>query len=129
MGSRFVSTDMPRRQALRPRRFGAATVVAGFALAIALVGCRPRAGTVAPVALRITVVDADADADVYVDGHYMGQVRALSGDPLGTVQLTPGTHRVEVRKAGRFPVQRTVRVDADSPAELRLDAELLEDPQ
>ncbi len=102
-----------------------------FALALALVaasGCRPRAATASPVALSIEVADADADADVYVDGHYVGQVRAL-GDGLGTMQLAPGVHRVEVRKAGRFAVQRTVRVDGSSPAEIKLTAELLEDPQ
>ena len=38
-------------------------------------------------------------------------------------------HRVEVRKPGRFPVQRTVRVDGDTPAEIVVDAELLEDPE
>jgi hypothetical protein len=34
-----------------------------------------------------------------------------------------------VRKPGRFPVQRTVRVDGDTPAEIVVDAELLEDPE
>ena len=66
-------------------------------------------------ALQVVVPDADADADVYVDGHYVGQVRALGADKPGAVQLAPGVHRVEVRKTGRFPVQRTVVVDGDSP--------------
>ena len=81
------------------------------------------------MALHIQVPDADADADVYIDGHYVGQVRALGTPTLGAVQLTAGMHRVEVRKAGRFPVQRTIKVDGDSPAEFVLSAELLTDPK
>lgn len=108
-------------------------VVSGVVLGVVLTmapACKPR-GTDAPggVALRIDVVDADADADVFVDGHYVGTARALGTDKLGTIQLTPGTHRVEVRKAGRFPVQRTVKVDGSTPDEVVLTAELLEDPQ
>ena len=91
-------------------------------------GCRTPASAIGPVALRIAVPEADADADVYVDGHYVGQARALGTERLGTIQLAPGVHRVEVRKAGRFPVQRTVRVDGQTPAEVVVDAELLEDP-
>lgn len=88
-------------------------------------GCKAAsAGT----SLRIEVPDADRDADVFVDGHYVGQVGALGKEPVGPVMLAPGVHRVEVRKAGRFPVQRTVRVDTETPAETVLEAELLEDP-
>lgn len=89
-------------------------------------GCRHAdAGT----ALRIEVPQADLDADLYVDGHYVGQVGAVGQDPVGPVMLAPGVHRVEVRKPGRFPVQRTVRVDASTPAQTVIEAELLEDPQ
>jgi len=83
----------------------------------------------AGTALRLEVPQADHDADVYVDGHYVGQVSDLGKDPVGPILLAPGVHRVEVRKAGRFPVQRTVRVDESTPAETVIDAELLEDPQ
>lgn len=107
-------------------RFIELAVAAG--LALGLVGCKPIA-TAPGTALRIQVPDADADADVYVDGHYVGQVRALGTDNLGTIALTPGKHRVEVRKAGRFPVQRTIEVDAATGEEVVLDAELLQDPQ
>lgn len=92
-------------------------------------GCRPAAASAGPVDLHIATTAEDADADVYVDGHYVGQVRALGGDTLGTVKLTPGQHRVEIRKPGRFSVKRTVVVDADSPPRLELAAELLPDPQ
>jgi len=74
--------------------------------------------------LRIVAPEPDVDADVYIDGNYVGQVHAI---PTG-VGLAPGVHRLEVRKPGRFPVQRTVRVDKDTPAEVIVEAELLEDP-
>lgn len=97
------------------------------ALASAAVGaCKTSsAGT----ALRIEAPQADLDADVFVDGNYVGQIRALGDEPAGPVLLAPGEHRVEIRKPGRFPVQRTVTVDAQTPAETVIDAELLEDPE
>lgn len=97
-----------------------------FGLWVGIAACHPAsAGT----SLQIEVPEADRDADVFVDGHYVGQVGALGQEPVGPVMLAPGVHRVEVRKAGRFPVQRTVRVDGDTPAQLVIEAELLEDPQ
>ena len=50
----------------------------------------------------------DLDAEVFVDGNYVGQVKALRVPETGSILLAPGVHRVEVRKPGRFPVQRTV---------------------
>ena len=101
-------------------------VMAWMLLSLPAVGCRHAdAGT----SLRIEVPDADLDADLFVDGLYVGQVGALGKEPVGPVMLAPGVHRVEVRKPGRFPVQRTVRVDTRTPAETVIDAELLEDPQ
>ncbi len=89
------------------------------------VGCRQAAVS---TSLRIEVPQDDLDADLYVDGLYVGQVSAVGREPVGPVMLAPGVHRVEVRKPGRFPVQRTVRVDATTPAETVIEAELLEDP-
>lgn len=65
------------------------------------------------------------DADVWVDGQYIGQVEQVSGK-LG---LTPGVHRVEIRKPGHFPVQRTVRVDKRAGGIVQLSAEMLQDPR
>ncbi len=79
--------------------------------------------------LLIEVPSADRDAEVYVDGNYMGLVEALDGETTGTILLAPGVHRVEVRKPGRFPVQRTVTVDRRPQARIVVEAELLEDPQ
>ena len=109
----------------RARLGGPARWVLALALALAPAGCKHAdAGT----SLRVTVPPEDLDADLFVDGHYVGQVGAMGKEPVGPVTLAPGVHRVEVRKSGRFPVQRTVRVDAKSPPETVIDAELLEDP-
>ncbi len=78
--------------------------------------------------LFVDVRDVDRDAEVYVDGNYMGLVEALDGE-TGTILLAPGVHRVEVRKPGRFPVQRTVTVERRPQARIVVEAELLEDPQ
>jgi len=95
-------------------------------LVLGLGACRPGgAGTT----LQIEVPEADRDADLYVDGHYVGQVKDMGAQPVGPMELAPGIHRVEVRKAGRFPVQRTIEVDGDTPERTVIEAELLEDPQ
>lgn len=78
--------------------------------------------------LVVQVPDTDRDAEVFVDGNYVGQVEAIS-DPGKRIKLAPGPHRVEVRKPGRFPVQRTVEVGRTSGPETVLEAELLEDPE
>ncbi|MEZ4430331.1 MAG: hypothetical protein R3A51_21840 [Nannocystaceae bacterium] len=81
------------------------------------------------VALKIATPEADRDAEVYVDGNYMGLVSALDNEAIGVILLAPGVHRVEVRKPGRFPVQRTVRVARGDAGEIVVKAELLEDPR
>ncbi len=88
-------------------------------------GCAQTASS----SLRIDVPEADRDAEVYVDGNYVGQVSALSDPETGDLALAPGTHRVELRKPGRFPVQRTIVVDRKPPPETVLTGELLVDPQ
>lgn len=100
-----------------------------FALLLCLAGTPTCKTAAAGTSLHIEIPPVDRDADLYVDGHYVGQVGAVGKEPVGPVMLAPGVHRVEVRKSGRFPVQRTVRVDADTPAQTVIDAKLLEDPQ
>jgi hypothetical protein len=73
----------------------------------------------------LEIATPSTDADVWVDGEYIGQVAAVSGK----LRLGPGVHRVEVRKPGHFPVQRTVRVDKQSGATVVVEAELLTDPR
>jgi hypothetical protein len=103
-----------------------APFVVGRRLLVALAlaaACRPAPQQT--TTLTITTPEPDVDADVYIDGHYVGQVSALAQRP---VRLAPGVHRVEIRKPGRFPVQRTIRIEPDAPPEIVVDAELLEDP-
>ncbi len=78
--------------------------------------------------LRIEAPQADQDADVYVDGNYVGQIDALDDAGTKGLQLAPGVHRVEIRKPGRFPVQKTVRVPTRGTPTVVVVAELLEDP-
>ncbi|MBX7083576.1 MAG: hypothetical protein K1X88_30485 [Nannocystaceae bacterium] len=93
---------------------------------LALAACRPDPQRGA--ALQITIAPADRDADVWVDGNYIGRVGELQAAGAGPLRLAPGRHRVEVRKPGRFPVQRTIVVDGKD-ATVVLPAELLADPQ
>ncbi|MCR9165231.1 MAG: hypothetical protein ACE37F_27045 [Nannocystaceae bacterium] len=93
-----------------------------------LVACRPAPGTGAPLAIE--VAPEDVDADVYVDGNYVGQVGSLTAAGAEPLVLAPGVHRLEVRKPGRFPVQRTIRVEGGPNREpVVVNAELLEDPR
>jgi predicted small secreted protein len=98
-----------------------------LAALVALAACRTQTGPGAT--LHVTTAPEDRDADVYIDGNYIGRVGDLEREGMPKPKLAPGSHRVEVRKAGRFPVQRTVRVAAGGPATVTLTAELLEDPQ
>lgn len=106
-----------------PSRFASSSL----ALALALGACRPAPdkGTT----LAIHAPQADRDADVYVDGNYVGQVAGLTEAGGQGMKLAPGIHRLEIRKPGRFPVQKTLRVDKNTPKVLKIEAELLEDPQ
>lgn len=101
------------------------------ALAVALAGgCKRQelSGAEQSAPLYIEVVEADLDAEVFVDGNYVGQVSALREPSTGPMLLAPGIHRVEVRKPGRFPVQQTVTVKKDRNGPVVLRMELLEDP-
>jgi hypothetical protein len=96
---------------------------------VGLAGCPTKTKQHSGTALVIVTDQADLDADVYVDGNYVGQVGELQNTTTGPIKLAPGAHRVEVRKPGRFPVQRTVKVDNKPAPETVVEAELLEDPQ
>lgn len=105
--------------------------VLALMLGVVLAGCATRKGAGGPeqaAPLVVEVPDEDLDAEVFVDGNYVGQVKALRVPETGPILLAPGIHRVEVRKPGRFPVQRTVEVAKQSKAPVVVRAELLEDP-
>ena len=104
-----------------------------LALSIASACARDAKGgttqTPASTQLRVVVAEEDADAELWLDGNYVGQLGEFEDDRVGRPLLAPGVHRVEVRKPGRFPVQTTLEVARDAPAELVLEAELLADPR
>lgn len=91
---------------------------------LSLAACAHGGGREAPTS-ALEIATPTRDADVWVDGQYIGQVEAVSG----RLQLAPGVHRVEVRKPGHFPVQRTVRVERQGGEVVVVEAELLEDPR
>ncbi|TPV92980.1 MAG: PEGA domain-containing protein [Myxococcales bacterium FL481] len=122
----FAWSNLTKAVRVRVARWCLAAVV----VALLSPGCRGGAtnSPQAAAVLRIEVVEADQDADVYVDGNYVGQVRGVNAADA-PIQLAEGTHRVEIRKPGRFPVQRTVDVRAGGPATVSVRAELLGDPR
>ncbi len=109
---------MTRRGILRGLRRGTIALVA---LAVACAG-RTRAAE-----LVLHAPPEDQDAEVYVDGHYVGQVGAILR-PGTRIRLAPGVHRVEIRKPGRYPLQRTVEVGRRPPPVVDVKVELPEDP-
>ncbi len=117
-----------RRPDRRGSLFSLGTTAA-LVVALGLSACATRSGAADQAApLAIEVPDVDLDAEVYVDGNYVGQVKALRVPETGPILLAPGVHRVEVRKPGRFPVQRTVTVGKAQRTAVVVRAELLEDP-
>ena len=82
-------------------------------------------GSAAGAVLVFDLPEEDDDADVFVDGNYVGQVNEVQG----AVRVAPGKHRVEVRKPGRFPIQETVEVDRSRREQTRqVRGELLSNP-
>jgi hypothetical protein len=87
---------------------------------VCLVGC-----ATGPVDLVVRV--PNAEADLWVDGNYVGRVADVAA-PDRRIRLAPGKHRVEVRLPGRFPLQRTVEVKRGSRTPVLVEGPLLEDP-
>lgn len=105
-------------------RAGALALGLAVVVLVAPTGC---AGTKA-TSLRIEIAEADRDADVFIDGQYVGQVQEIQGTAAGDVLLGPGVHRLEIRKPGRFPVQKTLQVARRPEKTTTVEAELLVDP-
>jgi PEGA domain len=74
---------------------------------------RPARGRFGTLALRVQ----PADAVVFVDGE---QWSAPQGDGPVLIELTPGTHDVEIRKQGLSTFRKTVRVDAGQTVPLNV---------
>lgn len=108
----------------RPTRWGATAACLMLVLPL-VVGCaHTQAGREAPTSL-LEIASESPDADVWVDGAYIGQISAVSG----RLRLAVGVHRIEIRKPGHFPVQRTVRVQKQAGGTVVVAAELLTDPR
>lgn len=120
MRSRFECSSRARSRVGLRARVG---VLVGL-LAVSHACVHAQSGREVPSSLLEIATDT-ADADVWVDGQYIGQVAAVSG----RLKLTAGVHRVEVRKPGHFPVQRTVRVDKQGGGAVVVEAQLLADPR
>lgn len=112
--------------ASKPAPLGlAASFVLALGLALGPTACAHSSGKRPPPVSMLEINTETTDADVWVDGEYIGQVEAVSG----RLKLAPGTHRVEVRKPGHFPVQRTVTVDRKGGGSVAVDAQMLPDPR
>ena len=109
-----------------PRRSrGCAALALAVIVSISSACAHGAGGRREPPTTILEISSEAGDADVWVDGEYIGQVEAVSGK----LKLRPGTHRVEIRKPGHFPVQRTVEVDRRGGGTLTVEAELLADPR
>ena len=124
MPSAFACSDHSPRAAWH-RVVTTGLVASSLVALVSVAACTTGPGPNTKAPSSLLKISADDDADVWVDGQYIGQVSAVSG----RLELAPGVHRVEVRKAGHFPVQRTVRVDKKGGETLIVSAELLEDPR
>lgn len=107
----------------RPRRALLVTLL--VAVLVGPLGCAHGKNGREPPTSLLEVASETTDADVWVDGQYVGQVSEVSG----RLKLAPGVHRVEIRKPGYFPVQRTVRIDRQGGGVAVVEAELLTDPR
>ncbi len=58
------------------------------------------------------------DADVYVDGQRMGRAGEYERNPL---ELSGGTHKVEIRKPGFFPEVREIYAGNQSRHTLKVN--------
>lgn len=97
-----------------------------MALVLALGACAHGSGGKRDTPVTVLEIETEtADADVWVDGEYIGQVAEVSGK----LRLAPGVHRVEIRKPGHFPVQRTVTVEKKAGGSVTVEAEMLADPR
>jgi len=81
-----------------------------LALALATGSCLivPAPPSPPPAAVVPLYLAADPpDVEIYLDGQYMGQLDRWRDATLPT---TPGVHRLELRRAGYFPLRRTIEV-------------------
>ena len=84
-----------------PHAFAAAAAAAALAAALAagcLHGDPPASDTVLPTDAILYIRTNLADADLVLDGHFVGRVGMLRGG----VAVEPGAHRLELRREDYF---------------------------
>jgi hypothetical protein len=93
-------------------------VVIALSLAVAACGPKPAPNSVTPNDAIIYLKSNVTDAQVYVDGRFVGPVSVLRGG----IALDPGKHRVELRKDDYF--SRYAELDLHRAERKQLQLEL-----
>lgn len=93
-------------------------VVIALALVLAACGPKPAPNSVTPNDAIIYLKSNVTDAQVYVDGRFVGPVGVLRGG----IALDPGKHRVELRKDDYF--SRYAELDLHRAERKQLQLEL-----
>jgi hypothetical protein len=60
---------------------------------------------------EVRIQGAARDAQVFVDNYYAGIVDDFDGT-FQRLNLSPGTHQIEIRRPGAAPLSFDVRIDA-----------------
>ena len=117
----------PRRPPARPRRSCPAPWLGLLGLLLGLLlGCQ--AVTRLPAApegarrVPLQIVATPPDVEVFLDDEYQGEL-ARWNDSI--IPVAVGEHRLELRRAGYFPLRRLIQV---GPAGSRLTVTLLAEP-
>lgn len=93
-------------------------VAVALSLALAACGPKPAPNSVTPNDAVIYLKSNVTDAQVYVDGRFVGPVSVLRGG----IALDPGKHRVELRKDDYF--SRYAELDLHRAERKQLQLEL-----
>ena len=88
-----------------------AMLAAVLATSVPACAHRPASSAGEESILKIDVLPEDGDADLFINGNYVGTVAETQQSAALPIRLAVGSHRIELRKPGRFPVQRTVIVE------------------
>jgi len=91
--------------------------VAALLLAVAACGPKPRPNSVTPNDAVVYVKTNVTDAQVYVDGRFIGPVSIVRGG----IALDPGKHRLELRREDYFSRYAELDLHRAERKQLQLD--------